>query len=1295
MGFLLSCIFMCVKPTFSTGMNFQLIHIVFLLYFQGLITRTSEYLFEATNGQTYFRQVSILLPSNWANSNCTGESPDRHYQVDQEVLTATYQTSSSADIHVTADHPVYIDKPWTLQYGPCGVSGKKISIPISFITEEGADANNASVNPENLRARLMVREWVKFRYGVFDENGFAHDEKYPAEFVGTNGKVVPTACHLNRSTCNDPELCGDSATNARVHHHGHHHHHHHSHSKSQSSSDEQHLWDTSMMSLPLHNSVNEFCDERTHIRTTPTKHNFLCDGKSIWEVMKQHEDFKNMEESNNQQQSGPLTNAQPNGGGSGNSMESSTASGSTLRSIVSAPPPVFSFVTAKSHRILFLLDRSRSMNHNNRWSNLRRSLYRMFHHVPSGVELGVISYTNKSTVSLPLAVTTTHNRENLHGRIPVRPLTTETEVSCISCALKDAVKLIKSSNENVGPATVILVNGSPTKINNREWEKVMKIVENTPLRVIVITYEDDGLTDEDDTKQLVTLGRFGGIYKVTDQGTSGNHNLDQNEILSNVFIQIISENLGTPLNKVYDAVHWPDSEWQARGKFTIEDSLGRNTWVTVTTEESGDVDGLQLVSPSGKDFDLPLHAEGMMFLRIPGAAEAGTWSYTVKFFHNQSPRPVSVDVITESRKPESVSMKFWNQVVKQSMRQEEQSPLAAAIPATELPFVSQDSEEGDAEVVLLYAQVLQGDIPVLNANVTATITLPGVPRHGSNSISVKLLDTGSGDPDITWGDGIYSAYFTQLGPNPGLFTVSLQIDDNNGQAVVPVHTNITRKSYDKPVCCGTSVPHIATVPTGSFIRKIAGSSFYIENGVPLEEDLYPPGRVTDLRVERVIDSASEIKLSWTAPGGDYDKGKAARYEIRCYTSREALMNENFGTQGILVHSSLTPEPEEYGVRQSCTAAIPWANDYFYYGIVAIDSSHNRGKVSNLVSVFIKETPTSTIKMSNAWEDDALVSNLTSSRSINKGNGVFQAGASWFRGLSELELYLVLGGAAIFLILISVFILLLVCVKKRGASKTSEAPPSYHNIYTQSNGKGGASPNSGKDGITCCWENESNHTDQKPVSQSNQKSSMNGNYITSSVSSYIPASALCSPVQNGSVYRDMYAGSASTQHTHTHDSSSVDSKPSDQGSNETVQISDNLNGPTPFYVQNPTSPSSRMPPINVPFDPMSIGGLSLGHGLNGLHHSNNISLLSQPNHNNLSRDSTYLTKNGEYNASDDDEGGFRAQRRDNLDGLHHKTVPMPTASDYDSPSVMNGSTYGGSVISLPNSNKKRTRHISFV
>jgi len=53
----------------------------------------------------------------------------------------------------------------------------------------------------------------------------------------------------------------------------------------------------------------------------------------------------------------------------------------------------------------------------------------------------------------------------------------------------------------------------------------------------------------------------------------------------------------------------------------MEENLGRNTWVTISTEEIGDVDGLQLISPSGKEFDLPLHAEGLVFIKIPGIAE--------------------------------------------------------------------------------------------------------------------------------------------------------------------------------------------------------------------------------------------------------------------------------------------------------------------------------------------------------------------------------------------------------------------------------------------------------------------------------------------------------------------------------------------------------------------------------------------------------------------------------------------------------------------------------------------------
>jgi len=517
-----------------------------------------------------------------------------------------------------------------------------------------------------------------------------------------------------------------------------------------------------------------------------------------------------------------------------------------------------------------------------------------------------------------------------------------------------------------------------------------------------------------------------------------------------------------------------------------------------------------------------------------------------------------------------------------------------------------------------------------------------------------------------------------------------------------------------PTCCGSSVPHIATIPTGSFSRTIASSSFNINQGVPVGEDPYPPGRITDLRVERQIDSSSEVKLSWTAPGGDYDKGKgnfartcntmiisvfvifenvtnnlffhaiaASRYEIRCYTSREALTNDNFGTRGILVRSSIPPTPEEYGSRQSAIVSVPWSNEYFYYGIIGVDNSQNRGKVSNLVSVFIKETPTSTTKLADAWEDDALVSNLTSSRSANsKNDGMFNAGANWFKGLNEKELFLILAGGAAFLTLISICVLILVCVKRK-KNKSSEAPPAYHNIYN--GGKGGQPTPSPKDAIGCCWENESNSTDPKlHQSSSVPPQKLNGlssPYITET-KSYIPASALCAPMQpstNGSIYRDMYAGSGSTQHTHTHDSSSVDSKPSDGGSNETVHVSDGHHTPASFYSQSHQQGSNHRMSNNM----MNMSFESQ-HNIHNNHSS----------HNNLSRDlGGGITIRGEpFTTSDDDEGGFKGGRR-NLDGFH-KIVPMPS-SEYDSPSIMNGSTYGGSVMSIPNSNKKRTRHISFV
>jgi len=106
-----------------------------------------------------------------------------------------------------------------------------------------------------------------------------------------------------------------------------------------------------------------------------------------------------------------------------------------------------------------------------------------------------------------------------------------------------------------------------------------------------------------------------------------------------------------------------------------------------------------------------------------------------------------VDVITEARKSESISVSFWNTVVKQEPPRQQPSvgePSNNAAGSESESSVQQHQSQLGAQVVLLYAQVLQGELPVLNANVTAVITVPGSPQLTPNTITVRLFDSGSG-----------------------------------------------------------------------------------------------------------------------------------------------------------------------------------------------------------------------------------------------------------------------------------------------------------------------------------------------------------------------------------------------------------------------------------------------------------------------------------------------------------------------------------------------------------------------
>lgn len=62
----------------------------------------------------------------------------------------------------------------------------------------------------------------------------------------------------------------------------------------------------------------------------------------------------------------------------------------------------------------------------------------------------------------------------------------------------------------------------------------------------------------------------------------------------------------------------------ATGSFLLDAPLGRNVRIVAHCADEADVDTIEVVSPSGRVYDLPLVADGMLHIRIPHTDEVGT-----------------------------------------------------------------------------------------------------------------------------------------------------------------------------------------------------------------------------------------------------------------------------------------------------------------------------------------------------------------------------------------------------------------------------------------------------------------------------------------------------------------------------------------------------------------------------------------------------------------------------------------------------------------------------------------------
>ena len=315
--------------------------------------------------------MTIVLPPRWRERAC---QPGRKIVTKQMIV-------SKPDLVITRNHPTFGSQPWTLQAKSCREGGEQVNVPSSFLHF------NTSSHLSDKSAKF-VKEWSKYRYGVFEESGFTDDPAYPAVYLEGNLTVVNGGCVGKTEV-----FC------------------------------------------PLQSPYN---------RIAPTKQNILCGGRSAWETIFDGDDLREVEAADDSGKRQEYTQAQQE-------YIRQTPGGESIRDTT------FRYVEPAENQFVLVLDISSTMDLANRWTNVKKALFRFIQLLEEGSTLSIVVFGETASLVLPPTIVTEDKREGLHGRIPRRVM--ETNQSCVQCGLKLAVDTLRKSGGNI-----VLISGTAADV---------------------------------------------------------------------------------------------------------------------------------------------------------------------------------------------------------------------------------------------------------------------------------------------------------------------------------------------------------------------------------------------------------------------------------------------------------------------------------------------------------------------------------------------------------------------------------------------------------------------------------------------------------------------------------------------------------------------------------------------------------------------------------------------------------------------------------------------------------------
>ncbi|XP_021513706.1 calcium-activated chloride channel regulator 1 [Meriones unguiculatus] len=572
------------------------------------------------------------------------------------------------------------------------------------------------------------------------------------------------------------------------------------------------------------------------------------------------------------------------------------------------PAPTFSLLQAGQRIVCLVLDKSGSMTADNRLHRLNQaSKLFLLQTVEQGSWVGLVTFDSAAYIQSELTqIKGGADRNALTKRLP----SVASGGTSICSGLQAAFRVIKKKYPTDGSEIVLLTDGEDNTISSC-FDMVRKsgaIIHTVALGPTV-------------AKELEQLSKMtGGLQTyASDQA--------QNNGLVDAFAALSSGNGAISQNSIQlesRGASLQNNQWM-NGSVIVDSTVGKDTLFLVTWTKAPPK--ILLWDPSGKRQNgfITDTATKMAYLQVPGTAKVGIWKYSLQ---------ASLQTVTLTVTSRATSAKLP--------------------PITVTPILSKSTGKFPSPVPV-YTTIRQGASPILKANVTALIE-----SVKGKTVTLELLDNGAG-ADATKNDGVYSRFFTAFDTN-GRYSIKIRAHGGNTAEKQNAAPRKNAAMYiDGWIENGEIKMNPPRPETGyvqkerlSFSRTSSGGSFVATN-VPKAPvpDLFPPCQITDLKAS--IQGHNLVTLTWTAPGDDYDHGRASKYIIRMSTSITDL-KDKFNTS--IQVSTINLIPKEANSQE--TFEFELQNNGFENGtdiflaIQAVDKSNLKSEISNIarVSVFI-------------------------------------------------------------------------------------------------------------------------------------------------------------------------------------------------------------------------------------------------------------------------------------------------------------------------------------------------------